>query len=175
MWNTIKRLNGKNTRSTPNIMITINGKPAITPQQKTTATNKQFVNTVLHKSTSTNRKIDKHTKHLLPALILITPSQVQAAIYKVHNNNSTGPDNINIRHLRHLGLLAIKYLSELFTRALSLNVILHIWKLAKIIPIAKPNKDINQGISYRPILLLFINYCKNCGESSATVYNTTHT
>jgi len=69
--------------------------------------------------------------------------------------------------------LEIKCLSELFTRALSLNVIPHIWMLAKIIPIANPNKDISQGTSYRPISLL--SHIAKIGESSATVYNTTHT
>ena len=31
------------------------------------------------------------------------------------------------------------------------NIIPHIWKLANIVPIPKPNKDIDKGISYRPI------------------------
>jgi len=64
LWNTIKQLNGIITPSTPKIIITINGKQAIKSQQKATAFNKQFANTVLHKTTSTNRKIDKNTKTL---------------------------------------------------------------------------------------------------------------
>jgi len=115
LWNTIKQLNGKNTTSSSNIIISISGKPAITPQQKASSFNKQFFNTVLHKTTSPNRKIDKHTKQLHPASVLITPSQVQAVISTSNSNNTTGPDNINIRHLKHLAPLAIKYLSESFT------------------------------------------------------------
>jgi hypothetical protein len=38
--------------------------------------------------------------------------------------------------------------------ALNTNNIPHTWKIAKIIPILKPNKDINKGSSYRPIALL---------------------
>ena len=38
--------------------------------------------------------------------------------------------------------------------ALNTNIIPHIWKLANIIPIPKPNKDIDKGTSYRPIFLL---------------------
>jgi hypothetical protein len=38
--------------------------------------------------------------------------------------------------------------------ALNKNVIPHIWKLAKIVPIPKPNKDPSLGSSYRPISLL---------------------
>ena len=34
--------------------------------------------------------------------------------------------------------------------ALNTNIIPHIWHLANIIPITKPNKDIDNGTSYRP-------------------------
>ena len=35
-------------------------------------------------------------------------------ISKSINNNSTGPDDINIRHLKHLGLLSIRYLTIMY-------------------------------------------------------------
>ena len=35
--------------------------------------------------------------------------------------------------------------------ALNNNILPHIWKLANIVPIPKPNKDIDKGTSYRPI------------------------
>ena len=44
--------------------------------------------------------------------------------------------------------------SKLFNLSLFNNSIPSIWKLAKIISILKPNKDPNQGTSYRPISLL---------------------
>ena len=65
-----------------------------------------------------------------------------------------GTDHINIRHLKHLGPLAIQYLTDLLNLALNHNIIPQIWKLAKIIPIPKPNKDTCIGTSYRPISLL---------------------
>ena len=40
--------------------------------------------------------------------------------------------------------------------AINDNKIPQIWKLANIIPITKPNKDINMGTSYRPISLLSV-------------------
>ena len=40
--------------------------------------------------------------------------------------------------------------------ALYTNVIPHKWKLANIVPIPKPNKDIDKGASYRPISLLSV-------------------
>ena len=39
---------------------------------------------------------------------------------------------------------------------LSINIIPHIWKLANIAPITKPNKDIDKDTSYRPISLLSV-------------------
>ena len=40
--------------------------------------------------------------------------------------------------------------------ALNTNIIPHIWKLANIVPIPKPNKDIDKGTSYRHICLLSV-------------------
>jgi len=80
--------------------------------------------------------------------------QTYEAIKNTKNKNSVGPDNLNIRHLKHLGPIAIQYLTDMLNLALSTNTIPQIWKLANIIPIPKPNKDPNLGTSYRPISLL---------------------
>src|SRR6188508_230739 len=80
--------------------------------------------------------------------------QTYEAIKNTKNKNSVGPDNLNIRHLKHLGPIAIQYLTDILNLALNTNTIPHIWKLAKIIPIPKPNKDPNLGTPYRPISLL---------------------
>ena len=156
LWKTINYLGGKIPPSQPNTIITFNDKPAIAPQQKASSFNKQFVNTIQHATKNTNREIDKHTKTLSPSPIHITTTQVHAAISSSTNNNSTGtgPDHINIRHLKPLGPLAIQYLTDLLNLALTHNIIPQIWKLAKIIPIPKPNKDPCVGTSYRPISLL---------------------
>ena len=44
----------------------------------------------------------------------------------------------------------------MFKTALNKNMIPHTWKLANIVPIPKPNKDTDKGISYRPISLLSV-------------------
>ena len=36
------------------------------------------------------------------------------------------------------------------------NILPHIWKLTNIVPIPKPNKDIDKGTSYRPIFFLSV-------------------
>ena len=46
--------------------------------------------------------------------------------------------------------------TNIYNAALNDNKIPHIGKLANIIPIPKPNKDINIGTSYRPISLLSV-------------------
>jgi hypothetical protein len=84
----------------------------------------------------------------------ITTDTTISAIKNSKNNKSTGPDNINIQHLKHLGPNAITYLTKIYNIAINKNVIPHTWKLAKIIPIPKPNKDTSIGSSYRPISLL---------------------
>src|SRR5437867_8046154 len=141
LWNTINYLGGKKPPLQANTVIAFSGKPAITPQQKASAFNKQFVNTVNHATKTSNRKINKQTKALPSSPIHITSIQVSEAISKSSDNNSTGPDHINIRHLKHLGPFAIQYLTDVLNLALNFNVIPQIWKLAKIIPIPKPNKD----------------------------------
>ena len=50
--------------------------------------------------------------------------------------------------------IALEYLKDIYNIALNKNIIPQIWKLAKIVPIAKPQKNPNEGSSYRPISLL---------------------
>ena len=102
------------------------------------------------------KKITRKVLRLQPTQINITTEQVQAAIKTSKNNNSTGPDNINIKHLKHIGKNGLKYLTNIYNAALNDNKIPHVWKLVNIIPIPKPNKYINIGTSYRPTPLLSV-------------------
>ena len=81
----------------------------------------------------------------------LTTTQVQLANSNSTNNNSTGPDDINIRHLKHLRPL---YLTNMYNTALNTNTILQLWKRAIIIHIPKPNEDHNMSTNYQPISLL---------------------
>src|SRR6476469_2024715 len=102
----------------------------------------------------TGKSTNRQRNYTANQPILISNRQTTQAIKDTKNNNSTGPDNVNIRHLKHLGPLAINHLTEIFNLSLNQNIIAQIWKLAKIIPIPKPNKDPGLGTSYRPITLL---------------------
>ena len=98
--------------------------------------NKQFINTIPHKTNTTNRKITRKVHRLQPTQINITTEQVQAAIKTIgKNNNSTGPDNI--KHLKNIGK---NRLTIPHNAAINDNKISHVWKLANIIQIPKPNK-----------------------------------
>ena len=117
---------------------------------------KQFTNTVKHATHKTNRHINRATHNIQGYNITLTTSQVQKAIKQSKNNNSQGPDKLNIRHLKHIGPLGLAFLTSMFKTALNKNIIPHTWKLANIVPVPKPNKDTDKGTSYRPISLLSV-------------------
>ena len=104
----------------------------------------------------TNRYIDKATQNIHGYNITLTSSQVQEAIKQNKYNNSQGPNELNIRHLKHIGPLGLAFLTSIFETALHKNIIPHTWKLANIVPILKPNKDTDKGTSYRPVSLLSV-------------------
>ena len=119
------------------------------------ADTKQFTNNVKHATHKTNRHINRATHNIQGYNITLTTSQVQEAIKQSKNNNSQGPDKLNIRHLKHIGPLGLAFLTSMFKTALNKNIIPHTWKLANIVSIPKPNKDTN-SISYRSISLLSV-------------------
>ena len=115
-----------------------------------------ITNTVKHATHKTNRHINRATHNIQGYNITLTTSQVQEAIKQSKNNNSQGPDKLNIRHLKHIGPLGLAFLTSMFKTALNKNIIPHTWKLANMVPIPKPNKDTDKGTSYRPISLLSV-------------------
>ena len=133
--------------------ITFNNKTAITDKQKSEHFNKQFTNHIKH-TTHRRYRIIRFTNKVKSTPIHITIEQTSLAIKQAKHNNSTGPDNINIKHLKHLGKTALTYLTAIFNLSLNTNTIPHTWKVAKIIPIPIPGKDTTLGTSYRHIALL---------------------
>ena len=152
LWKTITGLSNKKPTDQPNRAINFNTKIAINSKEKAKNFNNQFINITKHSTNRNNRKIDRAIAKLKGTEFIITTKMINDAIKNSKNNNSTGPDNINIRHLKNLGPRAIEYLKKIFNTAVNKNIIPDKWKLAKIIPIPKPGKDPNQGTSYRPSL-----------------------
>ena len=104
----------------------------------------------------TNKSINRATHKIQGYNITLTTTQVQEAINQSKNNNSQGPDKLNIRHLKHIGPLGLAFLTSMLKTALMTNIIPHIWKLANIVSMPKPNKDTDKDASYRPISLLSV-------------------
>ena len=125
-----------------------------------------------HATDKTNRSIDRATQNIQGYNITLTTSHVQEAIKQSKNNNSQGPDKLNIRHLKLISPLGLAFFTSMFKTALNKNIIAHTWKLANVVPIPKPKKDTDKGTSYRPISLLSV---KDTGEEPSSLHNSKHT
>ena len=153
---TIHDLSNSAPLPTLNTSIAFSNKTATTPKHIANCFTKQFTNTVKHATNKTNRYINRATQKIQQLNISLTTTQVQEVIKQCKNYNSHGPDKLNIKHLKHIGSLGLAFLTSMLKTALNTNIIPHIWKLANIVTIPKPNKDIDKGTSYRPISLLSV-------------------
>ena len=133
-WKTLNHLAGKVIVPEPNRTIQFNTKTKTTNKSIAHSFNKQFVNSTKHKTHKVNRSIDRTTKQLKSEIdtFEITTEQVKQAIKTTKNSNSLGPDKISIHHLKHLGPIALQYLTNLFNLTMQNNTIPAIWKQAKI-------------------------------------------
>ena len=143
---------------------------ANTPKHIANGFTKLFTNTIKHATHKTNRSNNRATYKIQGYNITLTTTQVQEAIKESKNNNSQSPDKLNTWHLKHIGPLGLAFLTSMLKTALNTNILPHIWKLANIVPIPKPNKDIDKGTSYRPISLLSV-----IGEEPSSIFNCKHT
>ena len=134
---------------------------------------KQFTNTVKHATHKTNRHINRATHNIQGYNITLTTSQVQEAIKQSKNNNSQGPDKLNIRHLKHIGPLGLAFLMSMFNTALNKNILPHTWKLANIVPVTKPNRHRQGHLIQAHIPPL--SSCKDTGEELSSLHNSKHT
>ena len=108
LWKTIHGLSNRAPPHTLNTSITFNNKIATTPTHIANCFTKQFTNTIKHATHKTNQT-DTLTEQHTTYNITLTTSQVQEAIKQSKNNNSQGPDKLNIRHLKHIGPLPHEY------------------------------------------------------------------
>ena len=111
---------------------------------------KHFTNTVRHATHKTYRCTDILKQKIQGYKITLTTTKVQEVIKQSKNNNLRGPEKLNSRHVKHIGLA---FSMSMFEVALTNNIIPHILKVANLVPIPKPNKDINKDTSYKPISL----------------------
>ena len=77
-----------------------------------------------------------------------------------NNKITTTPKHIancfSKQFTKHIDPLGLAFLTSMLKSALNTNIISHIWKLASIVPIPKPNKAIDNGTSYRPLSILSV-------------------
>ena len=156
LWKTIHGISNRAPPHTQNTFITFSNKTATTPKHIANCFTKQFTNTVKHATNKTNRYINRATQKIQGHNIALTTDQVQEAIKQSKNNNSHGPDKLNIRHQKHISPLGLAFPTSMFKTALNKIIIPHTWKLANIVSIPKHNKDTYKGTSYRPISLLSV-------------------
>src|SRR4029077_6188649 len=132
-WQILNNLLNKKPTQPTNRTITFKNSVKIEDKEISESFNHQFTNITKHVTHKSYRKIDKKTRKLTnDKNYHITEIQVKEAIKSSKTNNSTGPDNINIQHLKHLGTRAITYLTKIYNLAIQTNTLPHIWKLAKI-------------------------------------------
>ena len=91
-----------------------NRAPLTTPKYIANYFTKQFTNTVRHATHKTNRSIDRATQNIQGYNITLTTTLVQEAIKQSQNKNSQRPDNLNIRHLKHIDPLGLAFLTSMF-------------------------------------------------------------
>ena len=120
----------------------------------------QTTNHARHETHKTDRSIDRATQHIQGYKITLTTTQIQEAIKQ---------SMLKIRHIKHIGPLGLAFLTSMFITTLNNNIIPHIWKLASIVPIPKPTKDIGMDTPY-PLS----NY-KDTGEEPSSLYYSKHT
>ncbi len=153
LFRLIKNL--KKTKENINQAIKFKGKYISSPNRIANKFNKQYSSVIRHTSTKEKRKITEDIrKNNFADAPKFTPSQTAEAIKKSKSSKAKGPDNITNLHLKHLGPLGIKYLTDIFNLSVSQSVLPSIWKASVIIPLLKPGKDPSDSKSYRPVSLL---------------------
>ena len=90
--------------------------------------------------------------------LLIKEISLEEILTAVKNspNKAPGPDNIFIPSVKHLPEPAFLALHSIFNACLSLGHVPLLWKTANITMIPKPEKDLSDPSSYRPISLLSV-------------------
>lgn len=85
-----------------------------------------------------------------------TTEELDRALQSAKPGTAAGYDNISPEFLQHLGPQARKWLAQFATRTITENRLPRAWRIAKIIALPKPGKDLNLAASYRPISLLSV-------------------
>ena len=89
-----------------------------------------------------------------PKIKITSPAEIKAVIKKLNPKKAPGRDLINVRMLQEFPNKALVMLTYLINAAFRLNYVPTAFKVAKIIMLPKPGKELVNPSSYRPISLL---------------------
>ena len=113
IWKTIHGISNRALLPTLNTSIAFNNKITTTPKNTANYFTKQFTNTDTQHS-KTNSTINRGTQKIQGYSITLTTTQVQEVIKQSRNNNSQGPDKLNIWHLKYICPFGISFLTSMF-------------------------------------------------------------
>ncbi|KAI5606596.1 hypothetical protein C0J50_2095 [Silurus asotus] len=84
----------------------------------------------------------------------ISKEEVRAAIKRMKNGKSVGPDDIPVKAWRCLGEMAVEFLTRLFNRILEGERMPEEWRRSVLVPIFKHKGDVQTCSNYRGIKLI---------------------
>lgn len=86
--------------------------------------------------------------------LFVTPKEIHNVIRRLKSKKAAGDDGIHNRIIKQLPKKAIIMLTKIFNACLKLSYFPAKWKIARVIPVPKPNKSLSSAASFRPISLL---------------------
>ena len=104
-------------------------------------------------SNSDSKAIPKHSGSLRPLDQPVTSEEVEAALKRMNNGKSAGPDNIQVELLKHGGNAVFSEIAEAINSSFSDDTSLDIGD-GLLIPLLKPGKPAGPTTNLRPIVLL---------------------
>lgn len=160
VWNMIKKIQGK---STTNIQHLIDGNEEFTSTDQ--IANKlgehfSFCSSINNcssqflkiKEMAEKRKYDFRSDNKEDYNVPLTLEELKSSISQA-SDSATGPDEIHYQLLKHLPETSLITLLSIFNKIWTTGDFPVSWKMATIIPIPKPNKELSNPTNYRPIAL----------------------
>lgn len=141
LWSTIRHLSGTNSNK-GHIAVAFNDVQQSDAKKCAKKFCQQFVAHPTQQN-RTNRSIKRTIKKLCreDTTRSFTRSEVEAAISKAKASKALGPDGIAMLIMKKLGPAAMEYLTQIFNLSIHTLVIPEIWKVARVIPLLKPENQ----------------------------------
>ena len=87
-------------------------------------------------------------------LMEITAIEITTTLQKCRNMSAPGEDQISYLILKNLDREQLSHVALIYNSCLRTGYFPMAWKLAKVVMLPKPGKDLTKPTSYRPITLL---------------------